>query len=135
MERDRESRIKQAEELTSLWEHVPAPCTGYLTLLEHQNAGPALQHHSGTPQPWRERSPHRPHGPPYRAGSRSTHQPLDCWQSLLQSFSSLPAFPPKHESRQKRNPLHWRSAQRFMLCVVPSRRCQVPYWASATCVI
>lgn len=43
MERDRESRIKQAEELTSLQEHVPARCTGSLTLLEHQNAGPAPQ--------------------------------------------------------------------------------------------
>ena len=78
MERDRESRIKQAEELTSLQEHVPAHCTGCLTLLEHQNAGPAPQHYSGTPQLWQEHSPHRPPGPPYRAGSRSTHQPLDC---------------------------------------------------------
>lgn len=78
MERDRESGIKPAEELTSLQEHVPLHCTGCLTLLEHQNAGPAPQYHSWTPQPWRERSPHRPPSPPYRAGSHSMHQPLDC---------------------------------------------------------
>lgn len=59
MERDRESRIKQAEELTSLQEHVPVRCTGCLTLLEHQNTGPALQHCSRSAHPTaRPCSPH-----------------------------------------------------------------------------
>ena len=73
MERDRESRMKQAEELTSLQEHAPARCTGCLTLLEHQNATAAEPHsHGGSAHPTA-----RP-APPYRAGSRSTRQPPDC---------------------------------------------------------
>lgn len=61
----------------------------------------------GPPQPQQEGSPHRPPRPPYRAGSRSTPQPPGCsWQSPPQSFSSLPAFPPRHESRQYRTQVH-----------------------------
>lgn len=52
-ERDRESRIKQAEELTSLQDHVPAHCSGCVTLQEHKGSHPA-----GAPQPQQQRSPH-----------------------------------------------------------------------------
>lgn len=82
---------------------MPGHCSGCLTLQEHQK-GPALQ---WDPPASAGALTLPPPSPPYRAGSRSTPQPPDCsWQSLPQSFSSLPAFPPRHESSQNRTQVH-----------------------------